>query len=127
MLAFGFNFYLGDSAMEYGGRSTGFGVFFAWMLDVIHDPQTAAMMRSVKTVLDPNDVVNPGHLVCGATRFGLNLSKGLMGFGSKFMQGMKKIMPADKTFSENLMRFRYDDLETMKYLDRFHKLGDGTQ
>ena len=127
MLAFGFNFYLGDRAALYGGRSTGFGVFFAWMLDVIHDEATAGKMRDLKTVLDTHDVVNPGHVVCGSTRFGLNLSKGLMGLGSTLMQTMKKLFPADKTFSKNLGRFRYDDLEHNKVLDRVHKLGDGTQ
>lgn len=127
MLAFGFNFYLGDKAAKYGGRSTGFGVFFAWMLDVIHDEATAGKMRELKTVLDPHDVVNPGHVVCGATRFGINLSKGLMSMGSVLMQTMKKLLPADKTFAQNLERFRYDDLEHIKGLDRVHKLGDGTQ
>lgn len=127
MLAFGFNFYLGDRAAVYGGRSTGFGVFFAWMLDVIHDEATAGKMRDLKGVLDPHDVVNPGHLVCGSTRFGLNLTKGLMGLGSTLMQTMKKLMPKDNTFGQNLDRFRYDDLEHNKVLDRVHKLGDGTQ
>ena len=127
MLAFGFNFYLGDVAARYGGRTTGFGVFFAWMLDVIHDAPTATKMRSLKTVMDSHDVVNPGHLVCGSTRFGLDLTKGLMSIGSTLMQTMKKIFPKDNTFTANLDRFRYDDLEHMKVLDRVHTLGDGTQ
>lgn len=127
MLAFGFNFYLGDRAAVYGGRSTGFGVFFAWMLDVIHDEATAGKMRDVKAILDPHDVVNPGHVVCGSTRFGINLSKGIMGLGSTMMQAIKKLMPRDNTFGQNLGRFRYDDLEHNKVLDRVHKLGDGTQ
>jgi len=127
MLAFGFNFYLGDRAAVYGGRSTGLGVFFAWMLDVIHDQPTTARMRSLKTVIDPYDVVNPGHVVCGRTRFGINMTKSLMGLGSMMMQGIKKLMPADKTFSTNIERFRYEELEHNKVLDRVHDLGDGTQ
>jgi len=127
MLAFGFNFYLGDRAAIYGGRSTGLGVFFAWMLDVIHDQPTTARMRSLKTVMDPYDVVNPGHVVCGRTRFGINLSKSLMGIGSTMMQSIKKLMPADKTFATNIERFRYEELEHNKTLDRVHDLGDGTQ
>ena len=127
MLSFGFNFYLGDVAAEYGGRSTGFGVFFAWNLDNIHNAATVAKMRELKTVLDPHDVVNPGHVVCGSTRFGINMTKGLMGMGSAMMQMMKKLMPADKAFSYNKNRFRYNDLEEMKVLDRVHTLGDGTQ
>ena len=127
MLAFGFNFYLGDRAAQYGGRSTGLGVFFAWMFDVIHDAPTASRMRELKTALDPHDVVNPGHVVCGKTRFGISLSKPLMSIGSMVMQAMKKLMPADKTFETNLKRFRYEDLEHNKVLDRVHDLGDGTQ
>lgn len=127
MASFGFNFYLGDVAMEYGGRTTGFGVFFAWNMDVIHNAATAGMMREIKTVLDPHDVVSPGHVVCGMTRFGVDMNKGLMSMGSALIQIMKKILPADRTFSANLERFRYDDLEHVKGLDRVHKLGDGTQ
>lgn len=127
MLSFGFNFYLGDKAAAYGGRTTGFGVFFAWNLDVIHNAATAGMTREIKTVLDPRDVVSPGHLVCGMTRFGVDMNKGLMSMGSALMQIMKKIMPGDRTFRTNLERFRYDDLEHIKGLDRVHKLGDGTQ
>lgn len=127
MLAFGFNFYLGDVAAEYGGRSTGFGVFFAWAMDVIHNHETAAKTREIKTVLDPHDVINPGHVTCGMTRFGVDMNKSLMSMGSALMQIMKKLLPADKTFEKNLKRFRYDDLEHNKTLDRVHKLGDGTQ
>lgn len=127
MLAFGFNFYLGDVAAEYGGRSTGFGVFFAWMLDVIHDEDTAARMRSLKTVMDSHDVIAPGHVTTGMTRFGIAMSKPLMTMGSFVMQFMKKIMPADRTFNYNLQRFRYNELEHIKALDRVHTLGDGTQ
>jgi glycolate oxidase len=127
MLAFGFNFYLGDRAAIYGGRSTGLGVFFAWMLDVIHDGPTAARMRELKTNMDPHDVVNPGHVVCGMTRFGVSMSKPLMSMGSMVMQTMKKVLPKDSTFGDNIKRFRYNDLEHIKTLDRVHKLGDGTQ
>ena len=127
MLSFGFNFYLGDVAAEYGGRTTGFGVFFAWNLDNIHNAATVGKMRELKTVLDSHDVVNPGHVVCGTTRFGINLTKGIMGLGSTMMQTIKKLMPKDRAFAYNLKRFRYNDLEDMKVLDRVHTLGDGTQ
>ncbi|MBR2255206.1 MAG: FAD-binding oxidoreductase, partial [Candidatus Methanomethylophilaceae archaeon] len=127
MLSFGFNFYMGDVAENYGGRSTGLGVFFAWNLDNIHNAPTVSLMREMKTVLDPHDVVNPGHVVCGSTRFGINLTKTIMGLGSTVMQVGKKLKPADKTFAMNKERFRYDELEHMKVLDRTHTLGDGTQ
>jgi glycolate oxidase len=127
MLPFGFNFYMGDRAAEFGGRSTGLGVFFAWQLDVIHNAPTVKKMSELKTVLDHHDVVNPGHVVCGMTRFGINLGKPVMSIGSTVLQTMKKMLPKDTTFSDNLKRFRYNDMEHLKTLDRHHKLGDGTQ
>ena len=127
MTAFAFNFYLGDRAASYGGRSTGFGVFFAWNLDFIHDHSTVQYMRSMKTMLDPREVVNPGHLVCGNTRFGIKMGKQLMTIGSSLMQTIKKLLPANTTFADNKKRFRYNDLEHRKDTDRTHTLGDGTQ
>lgn len=127
MTAFGFNFYLGDVAKEYGGRNTGFGIFFAWNLDNIHDADTVEYMRYLKTVMDPHDVVNPGHVVCGMTRFGVNMSKQLMGLGSGMMQLIKKMLPANTTFADNKKRFRYTDLEKRKEEDRVHVLGNGAQ
>jgi len=127
MTAFAFNFYLGDRATSYGGRTTGFGVFFAWNLDLIHDVSTVQYMRLMKTNIDPRDVVNPGHLVCGNTRFGIKMSKQLMSIGSSLMQTVKKLLPANTTFEDNKKRFRYNDLEHRRETDRAHTLGDGTQ
>ena len=125
MLAFSFNFYLGDRAVEYGGRTTGFGIFFAWNLDNVHDANTVALMRDIKTFMDPHDVMNPGHVVCGMTKFGVNMSHGLMGLGSKLMQMAKKIMPEDHTFSNNLERFKFSAYTEIKAEDRKHVLGRG--
>ena len=127
MLPFGFNFYMGDRAAEFGGRSTGLGVFFAWQLDVIHSGPTVKQMRELKTVLDSHDVVNPGHVVCGMTRFGISLGKPIMSVGSIMLQTMKKMFPKNNTFAANKQRFRYNDMERLKVLDRQHKLGDGSQ
>jgi len=55
------------------------------------------------------------------------MTKSLMGLGSTMMQAMKKLLPADKTFATNIDRFRYEELEHNKTLDRVHDLGDGTQ
>lgn len=125
MTAFSFNFHVGDLAVKYGGRTTGLGVFFAWNLDNIHDVNTVALMRQIKTALDPHDVMNPGHLVCGRTRFGMNLSHGLMEFASMLMQAVKAALPADSAFSDNIKRFRYNTLEEDKMEDRRHVLGRG--
>ena len=127
MTAFAYNFYMGDKAMKYGGRSLGLGVFFASNLDVIHGAGAANLMRDLKTFMDPHDVINPGHLVCGKTRFGLSLDKNLMGMASKLMVGIKKLLPADNTFVTNAARFEYDDMEEAKERSNVVEYGKGTQ
>ncbi|HKM09123.1 MAG TPA: FAD-binding oxidoreductase [Candidatus Methanomethylophilaceae archaeon] len=127
MAAFSFNFYIGDRAMLYGGRTTGFGVFFAWNMDVIHDGETADFMRDLKTALDPRDVMNPGHLVCGKTRFGIEMSKNIMSFASTLIQGVKKLLPEDTIFTQNLKRFRYDDMDHKMTTSRDRVLGEGSE
>jgi glycolate oxidase len=127
IMAYAFNFYIGARAAEYGGRTCGFGIFFAWNLDHIHNPATVKYMRDMKTMLDPREIVNPGHLVCGNTRFGIKMSKSLMGIGSTLLQTVKKLLPANTTFADNRARFRYNQLEHRKEMDRTHKLGDGTE
>ena len=125
MTAFAFNFYLGDRAAEYGGRTTGFGIFFAWNLDNVHDPNTVALMREFKTFEDPHDVMNPGHVTCGMSRFGVNLSHGIMSMMSTVMQMAKKLLPPNTTFADNIERFEYNRLEEEKEEDRKHVLGRG--
>ena len=125
MTAFAFNFYLGDRAVEYGGRTTGFGIFFAWNLDNVHDANTVSFMRGFKTFQDPHDVMNPGHVVCGMTRFGVNMSHGLMTLGSALMQMVKKIMPPNTTFADNIERFKENRTDEAKVEDRKHVLGRG--
>jgi glycolate oxidase len=127
MTAFAYNFYMGDRAALYGGRSLGFGVFFASNLDIVRDAGSANLMRDIKTLMDPHDIVNPGHLVCGKTRFGINLDKNIMGVGSVLMKGIKKILPQDATFKSNLGRFYYDTLEEDKEKSRVVEYGKGTQ
>ena len=127
MTAFAYNFYMGDRAAVYGGRSLGLGVFFASNLDVIRDEGSASLMRDIKTLMDPHDVINPGHLVCGRTRFGINLSKNLMGVASKLMVGVKKLMPKDHIFESNLGRFYYNELEEEKKKSLVVEYGKGTQ
>ena len=84
-------------------------------------------MRDLKTFMDPHDVINPGHLVCGKTRFGITLNKNLMGVASKLMVGVKKLLPADNTFVANSERFHYDDMEEEKEKSREVTYGVGTQ
>ncbi len=127
MTAFAYNFYMGDRAAEYGGRSLGLGVFFASNLDSIHDAGSVDLMRDLKTFLDPRDVINPGHLVCGKTKFGVALDKNIMGVAGKLMIAAKKLLPENTTFAYNRGRFHYDDMEEEKEHSRVVEYGKGTQ
>lgn len=127
MLAFAYNYYMGDRAAKYGGRSLGFGVFFASNLDLYRDEGSASLMRDIKTTMDPHDVINPGHLVCGKTRFGLCLNNKIMTVASFAMQNVKKLMPQDANFAYNRSRFYYDDMEDDKKKSRIVEYGKGTQ
>ena len=122
MTGFAYNFYMGDRAAKYGGRSLGLGIFFASNLDVIRDVGSAEFMRDLKTYADPNDVINPGHLVCGKTRFGLSLNNQLMSIASKMLQMIKGLMPADSGFDSGEKRFRFDKIEEHKGETRKIKL-----
>jgi len=122
MLAFAYNYYMGEKAEKYGGRSLGLGIFFASNLDLIRDAGSADYMRTLKTQADPYDIINPGHLVCGRTRFGLSLTTQLMGIASKMMQLIKTLMPADSGFEAGLKRFKFDEIEEHKSKTRNVKL-----
>jgi len=122
MTGFAYNFYMGDRAAEYGGRSLGLGVFFAYNLHNIHDKGSVELMKTIKTALDPHDVMNPGHLVCGMTRFGINMGEQLMHIGGSVMQAAKKLLPADSSFASNKKRFTFDEMEERKNNTRNVKL-----
>ncbi|NLL94946.1 MAG: FAD-binding oxidoreductase [Thermoplasmatales archaeon] len=127
MAAFSFNFYLGERAAEYGGRNLGFGVFFAYNLELVRDKGSLELMRDLKTFMDPVDVMNPGHLVTGKTRFGISMNKKLMSLGSVMMQGAKKLLPQDANFAKNAERFKYSDMDVEMEESRVVTYGDGTQ
>jgi len=114
MLGFAFNTYIGDISAQYGGRALGLGVFFASNLSSYRDKAAIEAMKDIKTVLDPHDVMNPGHMLCGKTRFGLTLGSTLMGTAFKFLETVKKLAPQDKTFQNNIDRFEFDEIEHHK-------------
>ncbi len=69
--------------------------------------------------------MNPGHVTCGMSRFGVNLSHGIMSMMSTVMQMAKKLLPPNTTFADNIERFEYNRLEEEKEEDRKHVLGRG--
>ncbi|UCE37331.1 MAG: FAD-binding oxidoreductase [Thermoplasmata archaeon] len=56
---------LGELALSVGGRRVGLGLYFSSNLLQIHDEGSVAMMRAIKTGLDPKNILNPGKTVGG--------------------------------------------------------------
>jgi glycolate oxidase len=108
MAGLSFNKKLGDVAMAHKGRPLGFGLFFAMNLPKVRG-EGADLMFDIKTVMDPHDIMNPGKLLEGLTKFGIPLPAGVMRGGMSAMSGMKKVMSKDKAFEE-----RVDDYKEEK-------------
>ena len=53
------------------------------------------------------------------------MSHGLMTLGSALMQMVKKIMPPNTTFADNIERFKENRTDEAKVEDRKHVLGRG--
>ena len=56
---------LHELACELGGTLTGehgIGITKAKFMDLEHDPTALKVMRSLKQVLDPNNILNPGKM-----------------------------------------------------------------
>ncbi len=122
MTGFAYNTYMGDVAEKYGGRALGMGVFFAANLPKVRDAGAFELMKDLKTCMDSRDVMNPGHLVHGKTRFGIALGKNMMTLSFKMLETVKKIAPKDKTFEKNIERFKFDEMEHNKEKTRQVKL-----
>jgi glycolate oxidase len=47
-------------AGDVGGRRVGLGLFFSGSIENIHGKETIALMRAIKTSVDPDNIMNPG-------------------------------------------------------------------
>jgi len=63
-----------DRAITMGGRSYGYGVWNSFHFTA-SEPTRRKEFAKLKTLLDPNDVLNPGKTLTAKTRFGLSLPK----------------------------------------------------
>jgi glycolate oxidase len=104
--AMGFAKRLGDLAFENGGRPVGLGIFFAGNLAKVRGKEGAKLIRSLKAMLDPNDIMNPGKMVETGTRWGISMPAFLMNFGMQMMGSVKRILPRDKIGEKELGKLK---------------------
>jgi glycolate oxidase len=90
---------VGDLAMRHKGRPLGFGLFFAQNLKKVRG-KGADVMYDIKTVVDPYDVINPGKMFEGMTRYGMPMPGFTMNVGMNVMSAGKKVLPKDKAFKK---------------------------
>ena len=68
-------------------------------VDIVQD-EDRTVMYDIKTVLDPYDIVNPGKMFEGMTRYGMPMPGAMMSLGMGMMAVGKKVLPKDKGFTK---------------------------
>jgi len=104
--AMGFAKRLGDLAFENGGRPVGLGIFFAGNLAKYRGKEGAGLIRDIKKVIDPYEIMNPGKMVETGTRYGISIPAFLMNFGMHMMGSVKRILPRDKIGEKEIAKLK---------------------
>jgi len=86
---------LSDLSFKNGGRPAGLGIFFASNLKKLHG-NGVELMNDLKSTLDPYNIMNPGKLTEGLTRFGIPIPSLAMNLGMDSMALMKRFIGKDK-------------------------------
>jgi glycolate oxidase len=84
MMAMAIGKKIGDLSFKLGGRPAGLGIFFAGNLKKLHKGG-ADVMRNIKYIMDPQDIMNPGKTIEGLTRFGIPIPGFGMDMGMNMM------------------------------------------
>jgi glycolate oxidase len=95
LLSMSFTKKLGDLAFKHGGRPAGLGIFFTSNLKRLHG-NSVPLMFDLKSTLDPHNIMNPGKLTEGVTRYGVPIPALAMNLGMNSMSLIKGILPKDK-------------------------------
>jgi glycolate oxidase len=86
---------LSDLAFKNGGRPAGLGIFFASNLKKLHG-DGIGLMHDLKAAVDPYNIINPGKLTEGVTRYGIPIPSLMMNLGMDSMAFLKGVMGKDK-------------------------------
>jgi glycolate oxidase len=117
MASLSFTKKLGDIGIKNRGRPLGFGLFFAGNLGKVRGIG-ADVMFDIKSVLDPHDVLNPGKMLEGMTRFGIPIPGFGMDLGMNVMAIGKKVLTKDKAFSKNVVGYNEDQEKHHKHMEK---------
>jgi glycolate oxidase len=94
LLSMSFTKKLNDLAFKNGGRPAGLGIFFASNLKKLHG-DGMELMFDLKSAIDPYNIMNPGKLTEGVTRFGFPIPAMAMNLGMDSMALFKRVMGDD--------------------------------
>jgi glycolate oxidase len=75
MLSFGFMNRLSKLSYDMGGRPAGVDLYFGSNLKKLHGSDAVSLLYDIKSAVDPHDIMNPGKLTEGLTRYGMPLPK----------------------------------------------------
>jgi hypothetical protein len=95
LLSMSFTKKLADLAFKHGGRPAGLGIFFASNLKKLHG-EGVELMHDLKAAVDPYNIMNPGKLTEGVTRYGIPIPGLAMNMGMSSMAAIKGILGKDK-------------------------------
>ena len=107
MTSFAFNKKFADLSMEYGGRSLGFGMFFASSLKPIRG-EGVKYMKRIKDAIDPKDIMNPGTLLATVTRQNITIPSQLFSLGMNLMATAKKMIPKEDVVGEKAREYEIE-------------------
>jgi glycolate oxidase len=107
LTSFSYNKKLADEAMKHGGRSCGFGMFFASSLKTIRG-DGADYMKKIKDALDPKDIMNPGTLLATVTRQNITIPSQLFNMGMDLMGVAKKMIPREDVVGEKATEYEVE-------------------
>jgi glycolate oxidase len=85
---------LSDLSFKNGGRPAGLGLFFASNLKRLHG-NGVELMHDLKSAVDPYNIMNPGKLIEGVTRYGVPIPPMAMNLGMSSMAFIKGFMGKD--------------------------------